>query len=44
MKLGYARISTSDQNAAMQVEALVSAGVAEGQDFRGRDVRGQVRP
>lgn len=27
MKLGYARISTSDQDASMQVEALISAGV-----------------
>jgi DNA invertase Pin-like site-specific DNA recombinase len=27
MKLGYARISTSDQDASMQIEALVSAGV-----------------
>jgi DNA invertase Pin-like site-specific DNA recombinase len=33
MKLGYARISTADQNAAMQVEALVSAGVAEDKIF-----------
>ncbi|NSX37165.1 recombinase family protein [Pseudarthrobacter oxydans] len=27
MKLGYARISTSDQDASMQVEALINAGV-----------------
>lgn len=27
MKLGYARISTSDQNASMQVQALVEVGV-----------------
>lgn len=27
MKLGYARISTSDQDASMQVEALISVGV-----------------
>jgi DNA invertase Pin-like site-specific DNA recombinase len=27
MKLGYARISTTDQDASMQVEALISAGV-----------------
>lgn len=27
MKLGYARISTSDQDASMQIEALISAGV-----------------
>lgn len=33
MKLGYARISTSDQNAAMQIEALIAAGVAEDKIF-----------
>lgn len=27
MKLGYARISTSDQDASMQIEAFISAGV-----------------
>lgn len=27
MKLGYARISTSDQDASMQIEALISVGV-----------------
>ena len=29
MKLGYARISTTDQNAAMQIDALIEAGVQE---------------
>lgn len=33
MKLGYARISTHDQNAAMQVQALVDAGVAKDRIF-----------
>jgi DNA invertase Pin-like site-specific DNA recombinase len=33
VKLGYARISTGDQNAAMQVEALVAAGVDEKRIF-----------
>lgn len=27
MKLGYARICTSDQDASMQIEALISVGV-----------------
>lgn len=27
MKLGYARISTSDQDASMQIEALIPVGV-----------------
>lgn len=33
MKLGYARISTHDQNAHMQVRAIVEAGVAEARIF-----------
>jgi DNA invertase Pin-like site-specific DNA recombinase len=33
MKLGYARISTSDQDASMQIEALVSAGVDQKRIF-----------
>ncbi|MET3175982.1 UNVERIFIED_ORG: DNA invertase Pin-like site-specific DNA recombinase [Arthrobacter sp. UYCu721] len=33
MKLGYARISTTDQDASMQVEALISAGVEPGKIF-----------
>lgn len=33
MKLGYARISTHDQNAAMQVQAIVEAGVARDRIF-----------
>lgn len=35
MKLGYARISTSDQDASMQIEALVSAGVDPKRIFTG---------
>lgn len=30
MKLGYARISTTDQDASMQVEAFISASVDSG--------------
>lgn len=33
MKLGYARISTSDQNASMQVQALMEAGVDKDRIF-----------
>lgn len=33
VKLGYARISTGDQNASIQVEALLDAGVAEDKIF-----------
>jgi DNA invertase Pin-like site-specific DNA recombinase len=33
VKLGYARVSTSDQKAGMQVEALVAAGVAKDKIF-----------
>lgn len=33
MKLGYARLSTHDQNASMQVQALVGAGVAKDRVF-----------
>lgn len=33
MKLGYARVSTTDQKAAMQVEALMDAGVAKDKIF-----------
>lgn len=33
MKLGYARVSTSDQKATMQIAALVEAGVAEDKIF-----------
>ncbi|MGO4382631.1 recombinase family protein [Specibacter sp. RAF43] len=33
MKLGYARVSTTDQDARMQIAALVEAGVAEEKIF-----------
>lgn len=33
MKLGYARVSTTDQKARMQVEALLEAGVEENRIF-----------
>ena len=33
MNLGYARISTSDQKASMQIQALIQAGVAEDKIF-----------
>jgi DNA invertase Pin-like site-specific DNA recombinase len=33
MKLGYARVSTTDQDARMQIAALVEAGVAEDKIF-----------
>ncbi|MGY3567923.1 recombinase family protein [Sinomonas sp. RB5] len=33
MRLGYVRVSTSDQKASLQVEALVAAGVAEDKIF-----------
>jgi DNA invertase Pin-like site-specific DNA recombinase len=33
MKLGYARISTTDQDASMQVEALIGAGVEANRIF-----------
>mgnify|MGYP006370191199 FL=1 len=33
MKLGYARISTTDQDASMQVDALMQAGVAADKIF-----------
>jgi DNA invertase Pin-like site-specific DNA recombinase len=33
MKLGYARMSTTDQDASMQVEALISVGVEPNKIF-----------